>query len=901
MALTIDELQIEIQAKGAEASSGIEALTTSLSALKRTVNKSLIGKLGELSSALDSVKAPITVNMNVKGMDELKSAVNAATVDASANMGKIKASTEQAAGGFTTITSEAKRAKQELKSAGNAAGEAGKNLKEAGASAKRGASGLNKFVSSLKRIALYRAIRFILKNITSAIKEGTQNLVQYSAAIGGIDASRANATMSQFASIGMQVKNTIGSALMPVLNALMPVIQTLANWFIIAANAVNQFFAAISGASMWTKAKEYAVDYADGLGKAAGAASDLKNAMLGIDELNVISPPGGGGGGGAGALDYGEMFEEIPINQNLADLALKIKDIFFDWEDLTLNDIIEKIVVGLGIVTGAIIGWTVGGVGGAAIGAVIGAGLGLLIASLLPDFSDLSAKDIQSLIAGAIGAVTGFVVGFGIGGFPAGVLGMLIGAGLGLSLGKLLPQLSKITKADIQKFIISAVMGAIGLGAGIVIGGFSGGLLLMTVSVGLALAAQYIDWDNMSTAGKVGAAITGLTILGTTIWGVWQKTKSLTGAFRGKNAELGQQNALEQTATKSVFNLGLGFAGAAALAAGLSGKLRETNEVMNGVPAYASEAQLATEGLGEEVSLFSSVLDEVKQNIKAFSEATTQNFIMWKNNLSNNFKLTIDFFKKTSARLSEPAANIQTFLNTTAANVAKWGANVAGNFRAVLAYIPEVIATALTSGGRAFNDFLRVSSENVVSWGKNVVANAGSTMQAWYKNFVGGLSAMWNQFTGFMKGVGEKISSWWSANKSWAAPALGVALVAAGVAAIALSGGAAAAALPALAPAFAAIPAFEHGGFPATGQMFIAREAGPEMVGTIGGRTAVANNDQIVDGIKEGVYEAVLAAMSGRGESGEYNFYLDGKPLEVSVTKRQNSGNRMYGRTLQRV
>ena len=94
---------------------------------------------------------------------------------------------------------------------------------------------------------------------------------------------------------------------------------------------------------------------------------------------------------------------------------------------------------------------------------------------------------------------------------------------------------------------------------------------------------------------------------------------------------------------------------------------------------------------------------------------------------------------------------------------------------------------------------------------------------------------------------------------------------------------------------------YAGGGFPVPGELFIAREAGPEMVGTMGGRTAVANNDQIVDGIKEGVYEAVLAAMSGRSEGGEYNFYLDGKPVEASVTKRQNSGNRMYGRTLQRV
>lgn len=49
---------------------------------------------------------------------------------------------------------------------------------------------------------------------------------------------------------------------------------------------------------------------------------------------------------------------------------------------------------------------------------------------------------------------------------------------------------------------------------------------------------------------------------------------------------------------------------------------------------------------------------------------------------------------------------------------------------------------------------------------------------------------------------------------------------------------------------------FASGGFPTEGQMFIAREAGPEYVGTIGNRTAVANNDQIVEGISSGVYAA---------------------------------------------
>ena len=55
---------------------------------------------------------------------------------------------------------------------------------------------------------------------------------------------------------------------------------------------------------------------------------------------------------------------------------------------------------------------------------------------------------------------------------------------------------------------------------------------------------------------------------------------------------------------------------------------------------------------------------------------------------------------------------------------------------------------------------------------------------------------------------------------------------------------------------FTEIDAFKFGGFPDHGQMFIAREAGPELVGQIGSRTAVANNDQIVAGIAQGVANA---------------------------------------------
>lgn len=58
--------------------------------------------------------------------------------------------------------------------------------------------------------------------------------------------------------------------------------------------------------------------------------------------------------------------------------------------------------------------------------------------------------------------------------------------------------------------------------------------------------------------------------------------------------------------------------------------------------------------------------------------------------------------------------------------------------------------------------------------------------------------------------------------------------------------------------------AYADGGFVDAGQLFIAREAGAEMVGSIGGRTAVANNDQIVTAVSSGVYRAVTEALAGR-------------------------------------
>ena len=85
---------------------------------------------------------------------------------------------------------------------------------------------------------------------------------------------------------------------------------------------------------------------------------------------------------------------------------------------------------------------------------------------------------------------------------------------------------------------------------------------------------------------------------------------------------------------------------------------------------------------------------------------------------------------------------------------------------------------------------------------------------------------------------------------------------------------------------------FASGGYPSEGEIFVAREQGPEMVGTIGGRTAVANNDQIVEGIRQGVYDAVSAAMANNGTSEPVvRVYLDSREIKNG----QNRLNRAMG------
>ena len=94
------------------------------------------------------------------------------------------------------------------------------------------------------------------------------------------------------------------------------------------------------------------------------------------------------------------------------------------------------------------------------------------------------------------------------------------------------------------------------------------------------------------------------------------------------------------------------------------------------------------------------------------------------------------------------------------------------------------------------------------------------------------------------------------------------------------------------------IERYAAGGLPDQGQMFIAREAGAELVGSIGNSTAVMNNDQIVASVSNGVYKAVMAAMGGMSNNTTVTLEGDAAKLFKVVQKYGNDYQRRTGNTV---
>lgn len=179
---------------------------------------------------------------------------------------------------------------------------------------------VSKWKQSIGRLAFYRLINAAIRTVTEGIREGIDNLYQYSNAVG----TQFAPAMNSLASSSLYLKNSLAAMAAPLIQAVAPAIDFVISKLVTLLNLIGAVFAALTGQGFFTKATKGATDFGGAVGGAAGAAKELKDYMLGIDELNVINADsgGGGGGGGGGGLDYGSMFEEV----ELPDWAQKIKD-----------------------------------------------------------------------------------------------------------------------------------------------------------------------------------------------------------------------------------------------------------------------------------------------------------------------------------------------------------------------------------------------------------------------------------------------------------------------------------------------------------------------------------------------------------------------------------------------
>lgn len=173
---------------------------------------------------------------------------------------------------------------------------------------------IQKIISTFGRIAFYRAVRSALKYVTDALKEGTENAYWFSKEFGDATAYIAQA-YDQISSSNFKMSNQLGAAWSTLIATIEPILIRIIELVTRAADAITQFFAVLGGKTVYMKAIDYSKDWADATESGSQAAKEWKNQLMGFDEINRLEAPSdnGSGGGGSGAKDYENMFEESEV------------------------------------------------------------------------------------------------------------------------------------------------------------------------------------------------------------------------------------------------------------------------------------------------------------------------------------------------------------------------------------------------------------------------------------------------------------------------------------------------------------------------------------------------------------------------------------------------------------
>jgi len=211
---------------------------------------------------------------------------------------------------------------------------------------KSAVSTMGNLFSSFKRIAMYRGLRTAIKAITQGFATGVKHLYAWADLVG----NNFKQSMDSLSTSMNYMRNSLGAMVSPIIDALAPAVDILVDKFVDLINVVNQFLATITGASSWRRAVKEQKEYADETDKAAGAQKRLNHQLMAFDELNniTVNQPSSRGSGNKDdeVTDGSFVVEQLPdwakdIREAIENgmwktagtlLAQKLNGLIDDWD-----------------------------------------------------------------------------------------------------------------------------------------------------------------------------------------------------------------------------------------------------------------------------------------------------------------------------------------------------------------------------------------------------------------------------------------------------------------------------------------------------------------------------------------------------------------------------------------
>lgn len=199
---------------------------------------------------------------------------------------------------------------------------------------------LGNIIGSLKRIAFYRIIRSVIKAITQSFQEGLKNAYEFSKATG--DRAGLAEALDTLATKSLTMKNQLGAAFGQLLTAITPIVVQIIGWVNKLAEALTRLIAILGGSDTYLRAKDVWTEWGEAAAGAGGAAKKALEYLAPFDELNVLPDPKSGGGGGGSAANIGDMFEYVNTSEGngfldaIKDMLDRVSNFFetTNWREL---------------------------------------------------------------------------------------------------------------------------------------------------------------------------------------------------------------------------------------------------------------------------------------------------------------------------------------------------------------------------------------------------------------------------------------------------------------------------------------------------------------------------------------------------------------------------------------